>query len=39
MSTLGISLAGSAFIGYLYYKILLAGIPVTIPFINVVISL
>jgi hypothetical protein len=39
MATAGVSLAGVAFIGYLYFKILLAGIPVTIPFINVVISL
>jgi hypothetical protein len=39
MATVGVSLAGVAFIGYLYYKIMLAGIPVTIPLIDVIISL
>jgi hypothetical protein len=39
MATVGVSLAGVAFIGYLYYKIVLAGIPVTIPFLDVIVSL
>jgi hypothetical protein len=39
LSTLAVSLSGLAFIAYLYSKVLLAGYEVTIPFINVIISL
>ena len=38
-ATLAVSVSGLAFIAYLYFKILLAGHAVTIPFINVIISL
>jgi hypothetical protein len=39
MARVGISMAGALFVAYLYVKVMLAGYPLTIPFLDVIVSL
>ena len=39
MARVGISMAGVLLVAYLYSKVLMAGYPMTIPFLDIVVSI
>lgn len=39
MTRIAISVTGALFVAYLYAKVLMAGYPMTIPFLDIVVSI